>query len=622
MAAGMLRAASLAAIIAVLALGADGDALDDQIKASEDLVRGLQAEATELYRTRKKVVPGCACSVHSCSNQFRESLVCTERMGKLDRCRDCQQEGLRLDLEEPLVRTPPGSDPDDLTPDVLESLCTFKPLDESLVAAGKGGNFMWTYIGTTTGTMRIWPGLPRERGLVTGPNDELLGNCRQYDPRTRPWFIAASSGPKDVVVLLDTSGSMVQEIGDEGLTRWDVTRDAVSRLLESFSISDFVSIVTFNSDAAVLGGSTTLTQVNDMNIAMLQEALTTVEPDGGTDFGVGFEMAFNILISSAKESLETEVVSTSACTKIILFLTDGEDCTVNAQQPCKFGESEGSRVIWSDIYEDDGGSGKITTAAMPVYSPDLKDIPGQLIGVVGHDVRLSDLMGDGEDDEDVISRLIDRASVCRMTELSPCQLQVLRGAKAECPNVFNESACYQLGSKYYATDLARKLPFEDAEAVCIDAGGQLAEIATTEEHWMLSSLAAREGSWIGLRLDTSADPLTWRWIRSGTGVEDPFSVVSGEEEGTGDDVVKVGGRRGATPTVPRIDDCGDFESALAASTKLVKATANIDSGTAICPLGLEEERSTEDVQCCCSEVGCVDEKDGLPCLDILVTNNG
>ncbi len=38
------------------------------------------------------------------------------------------------------------------------------------------------------------------------------GKCpngkNNYDPRIRPWYVAASTGPKDVVLILDTSGSM------------------------------------------------------------------------------------------------------------------------------------------------------------------------------------------------------------------------------------------------------------------------------------------------------------------------------------------------------------------------------------------------------------------------------
>ena len=32
--------------------------------------------------------------------------------------------------------------------------------------------------------------------------------CRAYDPRFRPWYTGAATGPKDVVLVLDKSGSM------------------------------------------------------------------------------------------------------------------------------------------------------------------------------------------------------------------------------------------------------------------------------------------------------------------------------------------------------------------------------------------------------------------------------
>ena len=39
-----------------------------------------------------------------------------------------------------------------------------------------------------------------------------LANCpngvNDFDPTVRPWYIAASSGPKDIILVLDTSGSM------------------------------------------------------------------------------------------------------------------------------------------------------------------------------------------------------------------------------------------------------------------------------------------------------------------------------------------------------------------------------------------------------------------------------
>ena len=37
------------------------------------------------------------------------------------------------------------------------------------------------------------------------------GGCvRTYDARFRPWYSTASTGPKDIIIVLDTSGSMIK----------------------------------------------------------------------------------------------------------------------------------------------------------------------------------------------------------------------------------------------------------------------------------------------------------------------------------------------------------------------------------------------------------------------------
>ena len=58
------------------------------------------------------------------------------------------------------------------------------------------GATSWQYIGLTSGVQRIYPGYSRS-------------TCYDYDPRIRPWYVAATSGPKDVAFILDTSGVMV-----------------------------------------------------------------------------------------------------------------------------------------------------------------------------------------------------------------------------------------------------------------------------------------------------------------------------------------------------------------------------------------------------------------------------
>ena len=53
----------------------------------------------------------------------------------------------------------------------------------------------WTYFGAHNGLFRRIPAVYQEQ-------------CGEFDPRRRPWFVAASSGPKDVVLVIDISGFM------------------------------------------------------------------------------------------------------------------------------------------------------------------------------------------------------------------------------------------------------------------------------------------------------------------------------------------------------------------------------------------------------------------------------
>ena len=47
------------------------------------------------------------------------------------------------------------------------------------------------------------------------------------DPRIRPWYVAASSGPKDVVIVLDVSGSMSQ------YNRLDLAKEAAETVINT-----------------------------------------------------------------------------------------------------------------------------------------------------------------------------------------------------------------------------------------------------------------------------------------------------------------------------------------------------------------------------------------------------
>eukprot|EP00803_Ostreobium_quekettii_P007877 evm.model.scf_1184.1 EVM.evm.TU.scf_1184.1 scf_1184:34728-38486(-) len=200
------RLALLALALLLAAAPAAADELDDLIGSVEAVVNEVADKAAEVFKKRFPEVAKCECSRHACASEFDASDKCHQELGDAELCGDCP--GQKLDFSKSFVLTPPLTDLEDLDPSMKDSICTFRGMDD--VFAGAKDEFgirAWTYIATTNGVMRAWPGHAMERGedVPAGEGDEELGNCLPYDPRLRPWYVAATSGPKDVVLVIDTS---------------------------------------------------------------------------------------------------------------------------------------------------------------------------------------------------------------------------------------------------------------------------------------------------------------------------------------------------------------------------------------------------------------------------------
>eukprot|EP00397_Hematodinium_sp_SG-2012_P024952 GEMP01026029.1.p1 GENE.GEMP01026029.1~~GEMP01026029.1.p1 ORF type:complete len:678 (+),score=88.55 GEMP01026029.1:210-2243(+) len=134
-----------------------------------------------------------------------------------------------------------------------------------------------------------------------------------YDPRFRPWYAAAASGPKDVVLILDNSGSMLNE------NRWTLLKKGVVLVLRTLTEYDYVGVLLFSSSTREF-----MPKLMPATIALKEQLLLWIndsrqDPMGGTNFNSAFETTFSFIKRSRDSG------ATTRCQATILFMTDGED---------------------------------------------------------------------------------------------------------------------------------------------------------------------------------------------------------------------------------------------------------------------------------------------------------
>ena len=193
-------------------------------------------------------------------------------------------------------------------PQVIETVCYTQALDQWLQDKRAEDASYWAdlgvepwawYFGSHTGVFRFWPARQSE-------------TCGTYDPRVRPWYVAASSGPKNVIMVLDTSRSMI------GL-RLTLVKEAALRIVNTLTVSDRIAIVPFADDAAnpITDENGNMFIVTKENKEILAEGIANLTADGRTNMYDAFRTAFDILDQSSEEEF------TVNCNTAILFLTDG-----------------------------------------------------------------------------------------------------------------------------------------------------------------------------------------------------------------------------------------------------------------------------------------------------------
>ncbi|XP_069483906.1 voltage-dependent calcium channel subunit alpha-2/delta-1 isoform X3 [Ambystoma mexicanum] len=303
-------------------------------------------------------------------------------------------------------------------------------------------SLLWQVFGSATGVALYYPASPWV------DKSRSLNKIDLYDVRRRPWYIQGAASPKDMLILVDVSGSV------SGLTL-KLIRTSVSEMLETLSDDDFVNVASFNNNAQNVGCFPHLVQANVRNKKVLKDAVHRISAKGTTDYKKGFTFAFDQLLH--------DNVTRANCNKIIMLFTDGGEeraqetflkynqdkkvrvftfsvgqhnydkgpiqwmacqnkgyyyeipsigaIRINTQEyldvlgrPMVLAGEKAKQVQWTNVYLDALELGLVITGTLPVFNL-TKDANGQrnqlILGVMGVDVSLED-----------IKRLTPRFTLC------------------------------------------------------------------------------------------------------------------------------------------------------------------------------------------------------------------
>uniref|UniRef100_A0AAR2LMK1 VWFA domain-containing protein n=1 Tax=Pygocentrus nattereri TaxID=42514 RepID=A0AAR2LMK1_PYGNA len=186
-------------------------------------------------------------------------------------------------------------------PDILNGVYMSEALNEVFVSNfDKDPTLTWQYFGSSTGFFRLYPGIqwtPDENGVVT------------FDARNRNWYIQAATSPKDIIIVVDTSGSM------KGL-RLTIAKHTINTILDTLGENDFVNVIAYSDYVQYVEPcfKGTLVQADLDNREHFKLLVEGLHVKGEGKVKKAMKEAFRIL---------NEVRGGSLCNQAIMLITDG-----------------------------------------------------------------------------------------------------------------------------------------------------------------------------------------------------------------------------------------------------------------------------------------------------------
>lgn len=169
-------------------------------------------------------------------------------------------------------------------PWVLETIMWTEALDEIFRQNYKSDPALsWQYFGSDTGILRHFPAIQWDESDEDGDADI-------YDCRKRSWYIETATCSKDIVILLDNSGSMI------GFPQ-HVSKFTIKSILDTFSNNDFFTIFNYSAtvDDVIPCFKDALVQATPENIAVFNDAISKLKPTGYANLTIAYTKAFELL---------------------------------------------------------------------------------------------------------------------------------------------------------------------------------------------------------------------------------------------------------------------------------------------------------------------------------------
>ncbi|XP_016330697.1 voltage-dependent calcium channel subunit alpha-2/delta-4-like isoform X2 [Sinocyclocheilus anshuiensis] len=189
-------------------------------------------------------------------------------------------------------------------PDILNGVYMSETLNDIFINNfQKDPTLTWQYFGSSAGFFRLYPGIkwtPDANGVVS------------FDCRNRNWYIQAATSPKDIVIVVDVSGSM------KGL-KMTIAKHTINTILDTLGENDFVNVIAYTDYVRYVEPcfKGTLVQADLDNREHFKLLVEELHVKGEAKVKKAMKESFRILADARANG------QGSLCNQAIMLITDG-----------------------------------------------------------------------------------------------------------------------------------------------------------------------------------------------------------------------------------------------------------------------------------------------------------